>query len=49
VHRLWDSIVTMSHYYATLKADAAYRKRVTWNVACPTVAVFEYQGHVVVM
>jgi len=39
-----DAIVSMCSYYATLKADAGYRKRVTWLVSQPTVAVYEYQG-----
>ena len=39
-----DDIVTVYSYYATLKADSRYRKRVSWLVSCPNLAVYEYQG-----
>ena len=39
-----DDIVTISSYYATLKADKSYRKRVSWLVMQPNIAVYEYQG-----
>ena len=39
-----DDIVTVCSYYATLKADSSYRKRVSWIVSKPNWAVYEYQG-----
>jgi len=39
-----DSVLSMSSYYATLKSDTSYRKRVSWIVSSPNVAVYEYQG-----
>ena len=38
-----DDILTICSYYATLKADKSYRKRVCWLVMHPNVAVYEYQ------
>jgi len=34
----------MCSYYATLKADNRYRKRVTWLVSNSDVTAYEYQG-----
>jgi hypothetical protein len=39
-----SNIVTLHSYYATLKADNQYRKRVTWLEAQPQVAIVEYIG-----
>jgi len=44
VQPMTDDIVTISSYYATLKSDSSYRKRVSWLVLNPDVAVYEYQG-----
>ena len=40
-------IVTAHRYYATLKADPTYKKRVTWFTSLPDAdgkAMWEYQG-----
>ena len=39
-----DSVVTMESYYATLKLDMSFRKRVSWLTSHPHVALYEYQG-----
>ena len=37
-------VVTIHVYYATLKADSSYRKRVSWLETAPHVALIEYIG-----
>ena len=44
-----ESIVTLTRYYSALKADASYRRRITWMTTAggemSTVAVVEYLGN----
>jgi len=39
-----EDVVVLHSYYATLKADAMYRKRATWLESQPEIALVEYIG-----
>ena len=39
-----QNVISMRSYYTTLKSDSRYRKRVSWIVCEPSVALYEYLG-----